>query len=63
MDPITQNSKFQFLDGQAYYYSGKTDLGKNLWRTFLQQDPDMKLCQDAIRNTKKQDDMKEESNT
>ena len=58
---IAKNTKLLYLHGQALYYSGKTDAGKTLWRRVLAQDPDMKLSQDAIRNGKRMEDMKEEA--
>lgn len=59
---FAKNTKLNFLHGQALYYSGKTDAGRGLWRKVLMEDPDMKLAQDAIRNGKRMEDMKEEAN-
>ena len=51
--PIGNSSKFKYLQAQAYYYSGKTEAGKKLWKIILATDPDMKACAVAVRNTKK----------
>lgn len=58
----SNNSLFNFLKGQTFYYSGKTDVGKKIWREVLQSDPDMTLAQAALKNIKKCEDGKEKGN-
>jgi len=60
---LGNNSKLGFLRGQAYYYSGKTDAGKKIWKEVLNMDPDMMQCAIGIRNSKKAEDLKEKGNT
>lgn len=59
---LGNNSKLGFLRGQAYYYAGKTDAGKKIWKDVLSCDPDMLNCAIAIRNSKKAEDLKDKGN-
>ena len=60
--PIHSGSKLQFYLGQAYYYIGKTEAGKKVWRNILSMDPDCALAAKAIKSVKKSDEIKEEGN-
>jgi len=51
-----------YYKGQSYFYAGKTEAGKKIWRELIQSDPDMSLAVNALKNIKTAEALKEAAN-